>query len=51
MNEITSLQFLNKHPIWNILFDYQDIENFYICGGYIRDYILMEMVVRILMFL
>lgn len=40
MNEITSLQFLYKHPIWNILFDYQDIENFYICGGYIRDYIL-----------
>ena len=28
MNEITSLQFLNKHPIWNILFDYQDIEKF-----------------------
>lgn len=40
MNKITSLQFLYKHPIWNILFDYQDIKNFYVCGGYIRDYIL-----------
>ena len=30
MNKITSLQFLYKHPIWNILFDYQDIKNFYV---------------------
>lgn len=26
-----------KHPIFNILSAYTDIEEFYVCGGYIRN--------------
>lgn len=40
MNDIVNLQFLQNYPIWDILLDYQDIREFYVCGGCIRDYII-----------
>ena len=26
-----------KHPIFDILSSYNDIEEFYVCGGYVRN--------------
>lgn len=40
MNDIANFQLLQKHPIWEILLRYKEIEEFYVCGGYIRDYII-----------
>lgn len=40
MNNIIDLNFLLKNSILKILCDYQNIEEIYICGGYIRDHIM-----------
>lgn len=40
MNDIYDFHVLYNNPIRKILLDYYAIEDFYVCGGYIRNYIL-----------